>query len=136
MKKIIFIMIAVAIASCSPEETVNTEVQDLSFSRMPLFVGEYAVNETYVNGELADTCNKTWNFTSTTVTIAENLDCESGTQSTFTTAYDFDDTKLYLANFTNAGIFQTEYLYVEDADGNLVVTLLTGAYLVEYRLTR
>ena len=131
MKKVILTIVTIAtLFSCTTEEMAQSENQ------LAIFTGEYFNNQTFINGELSDTCNKTWSFTETSVNIAEDLSCESGSESSFTTAFTFDDTTLYLAVYTDTGIFQEEYTYVEDISGNLTLTLLTGSYVVEYKLTR
>ena len=129
MKKVLITIAAVlTLMSCSKEEM--TETQDLSFSVMPIFVGEYANNETLINGEVSDTCNKTWSFASTSVNIT---DCDSGS---WTSGYTFDNETLFIAQYTNTEIVLIEYPYTEDADGNLTLTLLTGGFEITYKLTR
>jgi hypothetical protein len=114
--------------SCSKEEM--TETQDLSFSVMPIFVGEYANNETLIDGVVSDTCDKTWSFASTSVNVT---DCDSGS---WTSGYTFDSNTLFIAQYTNTEIVLIEYPYVEDANGNLTLTLLTGEFTITYKLTR
>ena len=129
MKKVLITLAAVlTLMSCSKEEM--TEAQDLSFSRMPIFVGEYENNETLINGVLSDTCNKTWSFASTSVNVT---DCDSGS---WTSGYTFDNDTLFIAQYTNTEIVLIEYPYTEDADGNLTLTLLTGDFEITYKLTR
>jgi len=137
MKKVILTLSIIAtLFSCTTEEMAQSETQDLGFNRMPTFVGEYLNSQTFINGELADTCNKTWSFASTSVNILEDVNCKKTSEGNFTTAYTFDDTTLYLANYSNTGITQVEYPYTEDAEGNLTLTLLTGEFEVTYKLTR
>ncbi|CAI8339823.1 MAG: Uncharacterised protein [Flavobacteriaceae bacterium] len=45
-------------------------------------------------------------------------------------------TTLYLANYSNTGITQVEYPYIEASNGDLTVTLFTGDFEVTYKLTR
>ena len=131
MKKVILTIVTIAtLFSCTTEEMAQSETQDLRLDRMPIFVGEYLNSETFINGELSDTCNKTWSFSSTSVNIT---DCDSGS---WTSGYTFDDSILYIGQFTNTGIILIEYPYTEDADGNLTLTLLTGEYEITYKLTR
>ncbi len=131
MKKVILTIVTIAtLFSCTTEEMAQSETQ------LAIFTGEYFNNQTYINGDLSSTCDKVWSFTATSVNIAEDLSCESGTGGSFTTAFTFDDTTLYLANYSDTGITQEEYTYVEDANGNLTLTLLTGSYVVDYKLTR
>jgi hypothetical protein len=129
MKKVLITFAAVlTLMSCSKEEM--TETQDLSLSVMPIFVGEYANNETLINGVVSDTCDKTWSFASTSVNIT---DCDSGS---WTSGYTFDNDTLFIAQYTNTEIVLIEYPYTEDANGNLTLTLLTGDFTVTYKLTR
>ena len=129
MKKVLITMAAVlTLMSCSKEEMIET--QDLSLSVMPIFVGEYANNETLINGVVSDTCDKTWSFASTSVNIT---DCDSGS---WTSGYTFDNDTLFIAQYTNTEIVLIEYPYTEDADGNLTLTLLTGNFTITYKLTR
>ena len=129
MKKVLITIAAVlTLMSCSKEEM--TETQDLSLSVMPIFVGEYANNETLINGVVSDTCDKTWSFASTSVNIT---DCDSGS---WTSGYTFDNDTLFIAQYTNTEIVLIEYPYTEDADGNLTLTLLTGDFEITYKLTR
>ena len=129
MKKVLITLTAVlTLMSCSKEEM--TETQDLSLSVMPIFVGEYANNETLINGVVSDTCDKTWSFASTSVNIT---DCDSGS---WTSGYTFDNDTLFIAQYTNTEIVLIEYPYTEDADGNLTLTLLTGNFTITYKLTR
>ena len=129
MKKVLLTLSIIAtLISCTTEEM--SETQDLSFSRMPIFVGEYAVNETLINGEVSDTCDKVWTFASTSVNIT---DCDNGS---WTSGYTFDDDTLFIAQYTNTEIILIEYPYIEDANGNLTVTTLTGDFEITYKLTR
>lgn len=137
MKKVILTIVAIAtLISCTTEEIVQTETQELGFNRMPIFVGEYLNSQTFIDGELADTCNKTWSFASTSVNILEDVNCRKTSEGNFTTTYTFDDTTLYLTSYSNTGETQVEYPYTEDANGNLTLTLLTGNFVVTYKLTR
>ena len=123
----------IALISCSKEEM--TETQDLSLSRMPIFVGEYLNSEILINGELSDTCNTTWSFTATSVFVKRVESCDEDAQGQ-TSPFTFDDTTLYIGQPTNTGIVLIEYPYTEDADGNLTLTLLTGDFEITYKLTR
>ena len=129
MKKVLITIAAVlTLMSCSKEEM--TETQEVNFSVMPIFVGEYANNETLINGVVSDTCDKTWSFASTSVNVT---DCDSGS---WTSGYTFDNETLFIAQYTNTGIVLIEYPYTQDADGNLTLTLLTGDFTITYKLTR
>ena len=129
MKKVLITFAAVlTLMSCSPEEM--TETQEINFSVMPIFVGEYANNETLIDGVVSDTCDKTWSFASTSVNVT---DCDSGS---WTSGYTFDSNTLFIAQYTNTEIVLIEYPYVEDANGNLTLTLLTGDFTITYKLTR
>ena len=136
MKKVILTLTAIAtLFSCTTEEMAQSDSQDLGFNRMPIFVGEYLNSETYINGELSDTCDTTWSFTATSVFVKRVESCDEAAQGQ-TLPYTFDDTTLYIGQVTNTGIVQIEYPYTEDADGNLTLTLLTGSYELVYKLTR
>ena len=129
MKKVLITFAAVlTLMSCSKEEMIET--QEINFSAMPIFVGEYANNETLIDGVVSDTCDKTWSFASTSVNVTE---CDSGS---WTSGYTFDSNTLFIAQYTNTEIVLIEYPYVEDADGNLTLTLLTGDFTITYKLTR
>ena len=129
MKKVLITFAAVlTLMSCSKEEM--TETQEMNFSVMPIFVGEYANNETLIDGVVSDTCDKTWSFASTSVNVT---DCDSGS---WTSGYTFDSNTLFIAQYTNTEIVLIEYPYVEDANGNLTLTLLTGDFTITYKLTR
>ena len=107
-----------------------TQPLDLGLNVMPIFTGEYLNSETFINGELSDTCDKTWSFASTSVNIT---DCDSGS---WTSGYTFDSNTLFIAQYTNTEVILIEYPYTEDADGNLTLTLLTGDFEITYKLTR
>lgn len=129
MKKVLITFAAVlTLMSCSKEEMIET--QEVNLSAMPIFVGEYANNETLIDGVVSDTCDKTWSFASTSVNIT---DCDNGS---WTSGYTFDSNTLFIAQYTNTEIVLIEYPYVEDADGNLTLTLLTGGFEITYKLTR
>ena len=131
MKKVILTLSIIAtLFSCTTEEMATTDTQDISFNRMPIFVGEYLNSQTLINGVVSDTCDKTWSFASTSVNIT---DCDSGS---WTSGYTFDNDTLSIAQYTNTEIVLIEYPYTEDADGNLTLTLLTGDYTITYKLTR
>jgi len=136
MKKVILTLSIIAtLFSCTTEEIATTDTQDVSFNRMPIFVGEYLNSETYINGELSDTCDTNWSFTSTSVFVKRVESCDESAQGQ-TIPYTFDDTILYIGQPTNEGIILVEYPYTEDAGGNLTLTLLTGDFEVTYKLTR
>ena len=129
MKKVLITIAAVlTLMSCSKEEM--TQPLDLGLNVMPIFAGEYLNSETFIDGELSDTCDKTWSFASTSVNIT---DCDSGS---WTSGYTFDSNTLFIAQYTNTEVILIEYPYTEDADGNLTLTLLTGDFTMTYKLTR
>jgi len=131
MKKVILTLSIIAtLFSCTTEEIATTDTQDISFNRMPIFVGEYLNSQTLINGVVSDTCDKTWSFASTSVNITN---CDSGS---WTSGYTFDNDTLFIAQYTTTEIVLIEYPYTEDADGNLTLTLLTGDFEVTYKLTR
>jgi hypothetical protein len=129
MKKVLITIAAVlTLMSCSKEEM--TETQEVETIAMPIFVGNYENNETSVNGILSNTCDKIWSFASTSVNITN---CDGGS---WTSGYTFDDTTLFIAQYTDTEIVLIEYTYIEDANGDLTLTLLTGEFEVIYKLTR
>jgi hypothetical protein len=119
--------------SCSKEEM--TETQEVNFNFQQSFTGEYLNSETFINGEISDTCDTTWSFTATSVFVKRLESCDESAQGQ-TLPFTFDDTTLYIGQPTNTGIVLIEYPYVEDADGNLTLTLLTGDFEITYKLTR
>ena len=134
MKKVFLTLSIIAtLIGCTTEEM--TETQDLRFSVMPIFVGEYLNDEVYIDGELSDTCDTTWSFTATSVFVKRVESCDESAQGQ-TLPFTFDNTTLYIGQPTNTGIVLIEYPYTEDADGNLTLTLLTGDFEVVYKLTR
>ena len=137
MKKVILTLSIIAtLFSCTTEEIATTEEVTQSENQLAIFTGEYFNNQTYINGDLSNTFDKIWSFTATSVNIAEDLSCENNSGGSFTTAFTFDDTTLYLAIYSDTGISQEEYAYTEDVNGDLTLTLLTGSYIVDYKLTR
>lgn len=131
MKKVILTIVTIAtLFSCTTEEIAQSETQDLRLAVMPVFSGEYLNSQTFINGELSDTCEKTWSFTDVYVNVT---DCDDGS---WTSGYNFDKSTLYIGQFTNTGVIMIEYPYTTDADGNLTLTLFTGAYEITYKLTR
>tara|TARA_R110002049_G_scaffold5058_3_gene35070 strand:- start:5894 stop:6370 length:477 start_codon:yes stop_codon:yes gene_type:complete len=108
---------------------------NLSLNVLPLFVGEYLNDEVYINGELSDTCDTTWNFTSTTVLVARVESCDEFARGK-TSGYTFDDTTLYIGQATNTGVVLIEYAYTEASNGDLTLTTLTGNYTLTYKLKR
>ncbi len=136
MKKVILTIVTIAtLFSCTIEEMAQSETQDLSFNRMPIFVGEYLNSETYINGELSDTCDTTWSFTATSVFVKRVESCDESAQGRIL-PYTFDDATLYIGQPTDTGVVQIEYPYTEASNGDLTLTLLTGSYELVYKLTR
>ena len=134
MKKVLITLAAVlTLMSCSKEEM--TETQEINFNFQQSFTGEYLNSETFINGELSDTCDTTWSFTATSVFVKRLESCDESAQGQ-TLPFTFDDTTLYIGQPTNTGIVLIEYPYTEDADGNLTLTLLTGDFEIVYKLTR
>ena len=134
MKKVLITIAAVlTLMSCSKEEM--TETQEVNFNFTQAFTGEYLNSETFIDGELSDTCNTTWSFTGTSVLVKRVESCDEDAQGQ-TSPFTFDDTTLYIGQPTNTGIVLIEYPYTEDADGNLTLTLLTGDFTITYKLTR
>jgi len=134
MKKVLITLAAVlTLMSCSKEEM--TETQEVNFNFQQSFTGEYLNSETFINGELSDTCDTTWSFTATSVFVKRLESCDESAQGQ-TLPFTFDDTTLYIGQPTNTGIVLIEYPYTEDADGNLTLTLLTGDFEIVYKLTR
>ena len=112
-----------------------TETQEVNFNFTQAFTGEYLNSETFIDGELSDTCDTTWSFTGTSVFVKRVESCDEDAQGQ-TLPFTFDDTTLYIGQPTNTGIVLIEYPYTEDADGNLTLTLLTGDFEITYKLTR
>jgi hypothetical protein len=134
MKKVLITLAAVlTLMSCSREEMTDT--QEVNLNLQQSFTGEYLNSETFINGELSDTCDSTWSFTSTSVLVKRLDSCEESAQGQ-TLPFTFDDTTLYIGQPTNTGIVLIEYPYTEDANGDLTLTLLTGDYEMIYKLTR
>ena len=134
MKKVLITFAAVlTLMSCSKEEM--TETQEVNFNFTQAFTGEYLNSETFIDGELSDTCNTTWSFTGTSVLVKRVESCDEDAQGQ-TSPFTFDDTTLYIGQPTNTGIVLIEYPYTEDAEGNLTLTLLTGDFTITYKLTR
>ena len=134
MKKVLITIAAVlTLMSCSKEEM--TQPKEANFNFMQSFTGEYLNSETFINGELSDTCNTTWSFTATSVFVKRVESCDEAAQGQ-TLPFTFDDTTLYIGQPTNTGIVLIEYPYTEDAEGNLTLTTITGDFEVVYKLTR
>jgi hypothetical protein len=134
MKKVLITFATVlTLMSCSREEMTGT--QEVNFNFQQSFTGEYLNSETFINGELSDTCDSTWSFTSTSVLVKRLDSCEESAQGQ-TLPFTFDDTTLYIGQPTNTGIVLIEYPYTEDANGDLTLTRLTGDYEMIYKLTR
>jgi hypothetical protein len=134
MKKVLITLAAVlTLMSCSKEEMTDT--QEVNLNLQQSFTGEYLNSETFIDGELSDTCDSTWSFTSTSVLVKRLDSCEESAQGQ-TLPFTFDDTTLYIGQPTNTGIVLIEYPYTEDANGDLTLTLLTGDYEMIYKLTR
>jgi hypothetical protein len=132
MKKVLITIAAVlTLMSCSKEEM--TQPLDLSLNVMPIFTGEYLNSETFIDGELSDTCDTTWDFNeNNTMRIDRVLPCVDGTASSGLSQFTFDIDNLYLTMGGNTA----SYPYTEDANGNLTLTLLTGDFTITYKLTR
>jgi hypothetical protein len=134
MKKVLITLAAVlTLMSCSREEMTDT--QEVNLNLQQSFTGEYLNSETFINGELSDTCDSTWSFTPTSVLVKRLDSCEESAQGQ-TLPFTFDDTTLYIGQPTNTGIVLIEYPYTEDANGDLTLTLYTGDYVMIYKLTR
>ena len=134
MKKILITLLGVfTLMSCSTEEITDTQGANLNLTQA--FTGEYLNSETFIDGELSDTCNTTWNFTPTSVFIKRLESCDESAQGQ-TLPFTFDDTTLYIGQPTITGIVLIEYPYTQDAEGNLTLTLLTGDFEITYKLTR
>ena len=134
MKKVLITLAAVlTLMSCSKEEMIET--QEVNFNFQQSFTGEYLNSETFIDGELSDTCDTTWDFTATSVFVKRVESCDESAQGQ-TLPFTFDDTTLYIGQPTNTGIVLIEYPYTEDANGDLTLTLLTGDYEMIYKLTR
>ena len=134
MKKVLITLAAVlTLMSCSKEEM--TETQEVNFNFQQSFTGEYLNSETFIDGELSDTCDTTWSFTATSVRVKRVESCDESAQGQ-TLPFTFDNTTLYIGQPTNTGIVLIEYPYTEDANGNLTLTLLTGDFTITYKLTR
>tara|TARA_B110000902_G_scaffold124856_1_gene145760 strand:- start:33 stop:437 length:405 start_codon:yes stop_codon:yes gene_type:complete len=134
MKKVLITIAAVlTLMSCSKEEM--TETQEVNFNLTQAFTGEYLNSETFIDGELSDTCDTTWSFTATSVFVKRVESCDEAAQGQ-TLPFTFDDTTLYIGQPTNTGMVLIEYPYTEDANGDLTLTLLTGDFTITYKLTR
>ena len=134
MKKVLITFAAVlTLMSCSKEEMTDTV--DLNLNLAQAFTGEYLNSETFIDGELSDTCDTNWSFTATSVFVKRVESCDESAQGQ-TSPFTFDDTTLYIGQPTNTGIVLIEYPYTEDANGNLTLTTLTGGFTVTYKLTR
>jgi hypothetical protein len=134
MKKVLITFATVlTLMSCSKEEMTDTV--DLNINLAQAFTGEYLNSETFINGELSDTCDTTWSFTATSVFVKRLESCDESAQGQ-TSGFTFDDTNLYIAQYLQTSIVLIEYPYTIDVDGNLTLTLLTGDFTVIYKLTR
>ena len=132
MKKVLITLTAVlTLMSCSKEEM--TETQEVNFNLTQAFTGEYLNSETFINGELSDTCDTTWDFNdNNTMRIDRVSPCADGSASSGLSQFTFDIDNLYLT----MGGHTASYPYTEDANGNLTLTLLTGDFEITYKLTR
>ena len=132
MKKVLITIAAVlTLMSCSKEEM--TETQDANLNLAQTFTGEYLNSETFIDGELSDTCNTTWDFNdNNTMRIDRVLPCVDGPASSGLSQFTFDIDNLYLTMGGNTA----SYPYTEDADGNLILTTITGDFTITYKLTR
>ena len=134
MKKVFITIAAVlTLMSCSREEM--TETQEVNLNLAQAFTGEYLNSETFIDGELSDTCDTTWSFTDTSVFIKRVESCDEDAQGQ-TLPFTFNDTTLSIGQPTITGIVLIEYPYTEDANGNLTLTLYTGDFEITYKLTR
>ena len=134
MKKVLITFAAVlTLMSCSKEEMTDTV--DLNLNLTQAFTGEYLNSETFIDGELSDTCDTTWSFTDTSVFVKRVASCDESAQGQ-TSGFTFDDTNLYIAQYLQTSIVLIEYPYTIDVDGNLTLTLLTGDFTITYKLTR
>ena len=135
MKKVLITLTAVlTLMSCSKEEMIETQ-DEVNFSFQQAFTGEYLNSETFIDGELSDTCDTTWSFTATSVRVKRVESCDESAQGQ-TSGFTFDDTNLYIAQYLQTSIVLIEYPYTIDVDGNLTLTLLTGDFTITYKLTR
>ena len=132
MKKVLITFATVlTLMSCSKEEM--TETQEVNFNFQQSFTGEYLNSETFINGELSDTCDTTWDFNdNNTMRIDRVSPCADGSAGSGLSQFTFDIDNLYLT----MGGHTATYPYTEDADGNLTLTLLTGGFTITYKLTR
>ena len=102
MKKVLITLAAVlTLMSCSREEMTGT--QEVNLNLQQSFTGEYLNSETFIDGELSDTCDSTWSFTSTSVLVKRLDSCEESAQGQ-TLPFTFDDTTVYIGQPTNTGI--------------------------------
>ena len=134
MKKVLITFAAVlTLMSCSKEEMIETQ-DEVNFSFQQAFTGEYLNSETFIDGALSDTCDTTWSFTATSVRVKRVESCDEAAQGQ-TSPFTFDDTTLYVGQPTDTGIIQIEYAYTEESNGDLTLTLLTGDYVITYKLS-
>ena len=133
MKKVLITIAAVlTLMSCSKEEMIETQ-DEVNFNFTQAFTGEYLNSEVFIDGELSDTCDTTWDFNdNNTMRIDRVLPCVDGTASSGLSQFTFDIDNLYLTMGGNTA----SYPYTEDANGNLTLTLLTGDFTITYKLTR
>jgi len=125
MKKLILtIVAAVTLTSCSIDQGfVNT------------FEGGYINYETTVNGITDIGCDREWIFNGSAVTVRRVLDCDQAPES-FTRPFTYDLENLYIQDYSNGQPIAVRYAYTIESNGDLTLTLLTGAYTVVYYLTR
>ena len=120
---------------CVEYDCTDYYSQDLGFTlnAVDTFEGEYANNETLINGEVSDTCDTTWVFnTNGTINISRVLPCVDGPASSGTRQFTSDDDNLYV---TMNG-YTAPYSYSVESNGDLTLVLLTGDYTITYKLTR
>ena len=132
MKKVLITLTAVlTLMSCSKEEM--TQTQEVNFNLTQAFTGEYLNSETFIDEELSDTCNTTWVFnTNSTMRIDRVEGCEDGSGGSGLRQFSSDNDNLYI---TIDG-FTASYPYIIESNGDLTLTLLTGAFEITYKLTR
>jgi len=106
---------------------------NLSLNVLQLFEGDYVNYETLVNGEVSDTCNTIWSFSSNgTMRIDRVEDCTDGPASSGVRQFTTDSENLYIT----MGAYTAAYPYTIESNGDLTLTLVTGNYTLTYKLTR
>jgi len=134
MKKVLLTLLFLAtLISCTTEEM--SETQDLGFalSSVDTFEGDYTAYETLINGEVSDTCNTIWSFSSNgTMRIDRVESCSDGTASSGVRQFSTDGNNLYI---TIDG-YTAPYPYTIESNGDLTLTSTSGDYTLTYKLTR